>query len=166
MAASGVVTEAYRAYLAKASEGSLPADPLESAAFSFYRFGEGGFTIDPGTGKRVVAPPNPTLTNIVATGTDPVADPGNGKLRYEREFSNADIQNTGAGVVVLQCSIAPSVAEVDDKGILEPPTPRFYELGVFRGTSGVDETMILYVTFDERLKTVGKGLVVTVPFTF
>jgi hypothetical protein len=166
MAATGVVTEAYRAYLAKLSEGSLPADPIETVAFSFYRFGEGGYVIDPGSGRRVVAPPDPTLIDIIATGTDPITDPGNGLFRYERAFSGADVQNTGAGVIVLQCSIAPSAVEVDDKGILDPTTPRLYELGIFRGTSGGDETMIMHITFDERLKIVGKGLVVTVPFTF
>jgi len=166
MAASGVPTDVYRAYLAQVGEGSLPADPLEVMAVTFYRFGEGGFEIDPGTGNRVVTAPDPSRTDIVATGTDPVADPGNGLLRFEKAFNPSEVQDTGAGQVVMQCTIQPSDAAVDNKGILEPPIPRFYELGIFRGTSGVDEMMIAYLTFDERLKVTGTGLVVTVPLIY
>jgi hypothetical protein len=163
MSGQGISTDVYRAYLAEIA-GTAVSGVIEDLEFSFFRFGEGGWETDPETGLRVPSTPDAARTDIVATG--PAEFGGNELLRFEGSLTASAVNQAGLGIVTVSCVIPPFEPTVDEQGLLEPPIPRFYELGIFNGVSGVDERMVAYLTFDERLKRSGKGFAVLVPFSY
>jgi len=154
MAVQGVFTDLYKAKLA-----DLAADDLVGAAADMllvnFAVGEGGHDeIPPASGNRFPKIPDGTETDLEADGV--------GTFRFEKAIGPANITDDGAGVLTVTCTLDAAEAGLDGEGLLFGPDPLLFELGLFDN----DSDMMVYLTFDEVVKTAGKQVDIEVIVTY
>lgn len=135
---TGVITDAGRAALAK-SFGQVGGFP--NSFGSYFKYGEGGYIQE--VGGRVPKDPDPSLTNIEATGAP-------GDFFFQKSFIASDLVFIAPSSIQLRCLL--ETTEANDNGLAE--SPRFFEIGVFDD----NDNMIAYATFDEQTKNASKQL--------
>jgi len=138
---SAVVTDVWRAKLA----GIYAGTQTFSGPLSFV-IGEGGWQ-DLGGGKEPI-PPDPTLTDVTASGF-----PVGSQHTFAKALSGLDLTFTSPTRLEIRCFVA--AGETNDDGTGAPP--EFFELGVFDGILGAG-TMLVYSTFPIEIKTASKAL--------
>lgn len=153
MAVQGIYTDLYKAKLA-----DLAADDLVGAAADMllvnFAVGEGGFDeIPPASGNRFPKTPTGAETDLEADGI--------GTFRFEKAIGAPNISDDGAGVLTVTCTLDAVEAGLDGEGLLDGADPRLFELGLFDN----DSDMMVYVTYDEAIKTVGKQIEIEVIVT-
>lgn len=154
MAVQGIYTDLYRAKLA-----DLAADDLVGSAADMllvdFSVGEGGFDeIPPASGNRFPKTPTGTETDLYADGIT--------TFKFTKAIGAANISDDGAGVLTVTCVMDSAEAGLDGEGLLDGSDPRLFELGLFDN----DGDMMVYVTFDETIKTAGKQIEVEVTVTY
>jgi len=100
------------------------------------------------------SPPLPTQEDLIATGTGP-GDPGNGKLRFEKAVTS--VVRAGEELTIV-CDLDMNEVGLDGEGLLSPPNPQLYEVGVFDATG----TMAVYGTFPLEVKLAGQPITLTI----
>ena len=154
MAIQGVFTDLYRAKLA-----DLAADDLVGAAADMllvnFAVGEGGFDeVPPASGNRFPKTPTGTETDLEADGI--------GTFRFEKAIGASNISDDGAGTLTVTCVLDSTEAGLDGQGLLQGTDPRLFELGLFDN----DSDMMVYLTFDETIKTAGKQIEIELTITY
>ena len=153
MAAQGIYTDAYRAKLAQVASGSVNDAGKALLDLSTFAVGEGGWTLM-GSNKVPVTPTG-AETDLEAN-VDPgdSCATGNERLRFEKAIGGANISDNGAGVLTIVCILDATETGLDSNSKLSgncAGDPELFEIGLF------DENgdMMVYATFDERVKQAG-----------
>lgn len=148
MAVSGVFTDLYRAKYAQAASGSLSDADKQLLDLVQFVVGEGGQI------GGIPKPPDPAKTDIEADGVT--------ALRFAKALGPADVTDDGAGNLTITCVLAANEPGLDGQGIINPPDPHLYEIGVF------DEAgdMMVYATYDEQIKVAGTQIQIVITVTF
>jgi len=154
MAVQGIYTDLYRAKLAK-----LAADNLGGAAADMllvdFSVGEGGFDeIPPASGNRFPKTPTGSETDLEADGIT--------EFKFTKAIGAANISDNGSGVLTVVCILDAAEAGLDGEGLLDGADPRLFELVLFDN----DAEAMVYVTFDETIKTAGKRIDIEVTVTY
>lgn len=162
MAAQAVFTNLYRAKYAKLAADNLAAGIPDEMDLLGFAVGEGGFVeTPPASGNRFPKMPDPTKTDLEALGG------GNGQFRYlasppEKTLGGGNVTDDGAGVLTIVAKLASTEAGLDGEGLLDGSDPRLFEIGIF----DQDGEMMVYGTFDEEIKIVGKAIDFNIVVTY
>lgn len=148
MAAQAVFTDAYRAKLADLAADDLGAGVPDMMRLLNFKVGEGGFVeVPPASGNRFPTTPDPALTDLESVGSP-------SQFTFTKAIGGANISDDGAGTLTVICRLDSNEAGLDGQGLLDGTDPHLYEVGIF----DEDGTMMVYGTFDEELKVVGKAI--------
>lgn len=166
MAAQAVFTNLYRAKYAKLAADNLAAGIPDKMDLFGFAVGEGGFVeTPPASGNRFPKTPDPTKTDLEATGVNP---PGNDQFRYlvspppEKALGGGNVTDDGAGVLTIVAKLASVEAGLDGAGLLDGSDPRLFEIGIF----DEDGDLMIYGTFDEEIKIAGKAIDFNIVVTY
>jgi hypothetical protein len=169
MAASGIYCKVYRNRLADLASNTVTGGGPPSLIFDHWKIGEGGW-IAAGPLKVPKTPPDiQTDLDAVISGGQFGVDPcpsGTYGGYLERAFSAGEVTDDNAGTVTINVSLAAIEPLLDDDKSLLPGNcgnaPELYEIGIF----DADDTLVVYCTFDEVVKTSGKEVQFTIIVTY
>ena len=154
MAVQGIYTDLYRAKLADLAADDLVGSAVDMLLVDF-TVGEGGFDeIPPASGNRFPKIPTGAETDVEADGVT--------EFKFTKAIGASNISDDGSGTLTVTCVLDSAEAGLDGEGLLDGADPRLFELGL----KDNDGDMMVYVTFDETIKTAGKQVEIEVTVTY